>query len=39
MQLSEMMILRELMDNRKEPLSALVVTVQKSMDETKKIVQ
>lgn len=36
MPLSEMMILRNLMDNRKEPLSALAVTVQKSLDETKK---
>lgn len=36
MPLSEMMILRNLMDNRKEQLSALAVTVQKSLDETKK---
>ena len=36
MPLSEMMILRDLMDNRKEQLSALAVTVQKSLDETKK---
>ncbi len=36
MSLSEMMILRDLMDNRKEQLSTLAVTVQKSLDETKK---
>lgn len=36
MPLSEMMILRDLMDNRKEQLSALAVTVQKSLEETKK---
>lgn len=36
MPLSEMMILRDLMDNRKEQLSVLAVTVQKSLDETKK---
>jgi hypothetical protein len=36
MPLSEMMILRDLMDNRKEQLSALAVIVQKSLDETKK---
>ena len=37
MPLSEMMILRDLMDNRKEQLSALAVIVQKSLDETKKL--
>ena len=31
-----MMILRALLDNRKEQLSALADTVQKSLDETKK---
>ena len=36
MPLAEMMILRDLMDNRKEQLSALADTVQKSLDETKK---
>ena len=34
--LAEMMILRDLMDNRKESLSVLAETVQKSLDETKK---
>ena len=38
MPLAEMMILRDLMDNRKEvPLSMLAGTIQKSLDETKKI--
>lgn len=36
MPLAEMMILRDLMDNRKEQLSTLADTVQKSLDETKK---
>ena len=36
MPLAEMMILRQLMDNRKESLSVLAETVQKSLDETKK---
>lgn len=36
MSLAEMMILRDLMDNRKESLSVLSDTVQKSLDETKK---
>ena len=36
MPLAEMMILRDLMDNRKESLSVLAETVQKSLDETKK---
>ena len=36
MTLAEMMILRALLDNRKEQLSALADTVQKSLDETKK---
>lgn len=36
MSLAEMMILRDLMDNRKEQLSALTEVVQKSLDETKK---
>ena len=36
MPLAEMMILRALLDNRKEQLSALADTVQKSLDETKK---
>ncbi len=36
MPLAEMMILRDLMDNRKVQLSALAETVQKSLDETKK---
>ncbi len=36
MPLAEMMILRDLMDNRKEPLSALAGTIQKSLDETKR---
>lgn len=36
MPLAEMMILRALWDNRKEQLSALADTVQKSLDETKK---
>lgn len=36
MTLAEMMILRALLDNRKEQLSALADTVQKSPDETKK---
>ena len=36
MPLAEMMILRDLMDNRKESLSVLDETVQKSLDETKK---
>lgn len=34
--LAEMMILRDLMDNRKEQLSELSRKVQKSLDETKK---
>lgn len=34
--LAEMMILRALLDNRKEQLSALADTVQKSLDETEK---
>ncbi|MDO4470352.1 MAG: ATP-binding protein [Bacillota bacterium] len=37
MSLAEMMILRDLMDNRKQSLSVLSNTVQKSLDETKKI--
>ena len=36
MPLAEMMILRDLMDNRKEQLSALAETVQKTLEETKK---
>lgn len=36
MPLAEMMILRDLMNNRKEQLSELSRTVQKSLDETKK---
>lgn len=36
MPLAEMMILRDLMDNRKEPLSMLAGTIQKSLDETKR---
>lgn len=36
MSLAEMMILRNLMDNRKEQLSTLASVVQKSLDETKK---
>ena len=36
MPLAEMMILRNLMDNRKEQLSELSRKVQKSLDETKK---
>mgnify|MGYP000249632312 CR=1 FL=1 len=36
MPLAEMMILRDLMDNRKEPLSLLACTIQKSLDETKR---
>ena len=36
MPLAEMMILRDLMDNRKEQLSELSRKVQKSLDETKK---
>ncbi len=36
MSLAEMMILRDLMDNRKESLSVLANTVQKSLEETKK---
>ena len=36
MPLAEMMILRDLMDNRKEPLSMLASTIQKSLDETKR---
>ena len=36
MSLAEMMILRDLIDNRKESLSVLSNTVQKSLDETKK---
>ena len=36
MSLAEMMILRDLIDNRKELLSVLANTVQKSLDETKK---
>ena len=36
MSLAEMMILRDLMDNRKEQLSELSRKVQKSLDETKK---
>lgn len=36
MSLAEMMILRDLIDNRKESLSVLANTVQKSLDETKK---
>lgn len=36
MPLAEMMILRDLMDHRKEQLSTLADTVQKSLDETKK---
>ena len=36
MTLAEMMILRDLMDNRKEQLSELSRKVQKSLDETKK---
>lgn len=36
MPLAEMMILRDLMDNRKVQLSVLADTVQKSLDETKK---
>lgn len=36
MPLAEMMILRELLDNRKEQLSELSRKVQKSLDETKK---
>ncbi len=36
MPLAEMMILRDLMDNRKEPLSMLACTIQKSLDETKR---
>lgn len=36
MPLAEMMILRDLMDNRKVQLSALAETVQKSLDETKR---
>ena len=36
MPLAEMMILRDLMDNRKEQLSELSGKVQKSLDETKK---
>ncbi|MCQ4774284.1 putative DNA binding domain-containing protein [Lacrimispora saccharolytica] len=36
MPLAEMMILRDLMDNRKESLSVLAETVQKSLDEAKK---
>lgn len=36
MPLAEMMILRDLMDNRKEPLSVLACTIQKSLDETKR---
>ena len=36
MPLAEMMILRELLDNRKEQLSELSGKVQKSLDETKK---
>ena len=35
MTLAEMMILRALLDNRKEQLSALADTVQKSLDETR----
>lgn len=37
MPLAEMMILRDLMDNRKEQLSELSRKVQKSLDETKKL--
>lgn len=37
MPLAEMMILRNLMDNRKEQLSELSRKVQKSLDETKKL--
>lgn len=37
MSLAEMMILRDLMDNRKQSLSVLSNTVQKSLDETKKL--
>ena len=36
MTLAEIMILRALLDNRKEQLSVLADTVQKSLDETKK---
>lgn len=36
MPLAEMMILRNIMDNRKEQLSELSRKVQKSLDETKK---
>ena len=36
MPLAEMMILRDLMDNQKEPLSVLACTIQKSLDETKR---
>ena len=36
MTMAEMMILRDLMDNRKEPLSMLAGTIQKSLDETKR---
>ena len=36
MPLAEMMILRDLMDTRKEPLSMLAGTIQKSLDETKR---
>ena len=36
MSLAEMMILRDLLDNRKEQLSELARVVQKSLDETKK---
>ena len=36
MPLAEMMILRNLMDNRKEQLSELSRKVKKSLDETKK---
>ena len=36
MSLAEMMILRDLLDNRKEQLSELSRKVQKSLDETKK---
>ncbi len=37
MPLAEMMILRTLLDNRKEQLSELSKKVQKSLDETKKL--
>lgn len=37
MSLAEMMILRDLLDNRKEQLSELSRKVKKSLDETRKL--